>query len=140
VQHLIEALEDHLDEKRIDWTAIETMILETFKQGGLQNLGGRSMKHGDHWGIKGNSLMIRVGRRELILSEWTPSYQYGKIKGKWGMRDSHLLSKVTPELLKKWVGLVKDAPTTKELRAKERENEKRSASRARYGGGSSYDF
>jgi len=104
---------------RVDWDKVDEVVREGLK--GLQNLGGMAGKHGDTYGIKGNSMKIRWGRRELVLMEWRPTYQYGKIKGTWGEADYVLLSKATPEKIKSFVKRVKDSPTTKELRQQERD-------------------
>ena len=120
MRHLIEALDDLISEKRIDWATIEKMLNDAFKESGLKNLGERYGKRGDHWGAEGGSKMVRVGRRELVMMVWSPSYQYGKLKGTWGSDESMLLSKLTPEKLKQWARIVKDAPTMKEMRTQER--------------------
>jgi hypothetical protein len=85
---------------------------------GLRNLGERSQKHGDHWGIPGASLRIRVGKRDLVLTEWSPEYQHGKLTGAWRMEEIQYRKKVTPQLLGGWIKMIKKAPSTKELRQK----------------------
>lgn len=107
-----------LDEKKIDWDAVQKILEDGLKP--LQNLGSATGKHGTYFGIKGNSMKIRVGRRELALDVWSPTWRHGKVAGTWGNEDYELLSKVTPEKVKEFVDKVKASPTTKELRAKAR--------------------
>jgi hypothetical protein len=88
------------------------------RKAGLRNLGERSQKHGDHWGIEGGSVRIRVGKRDLVLSYWSPEYQHGKLTGVWRMDEIQSRKKVTTQLLEGWIKKVKKAPSTKELREK----------------------
>lgn len=117
---MAEMIDRSLEEKRIDWGAIDATLKDGLKD--LQHLGSATGKHGSYYGIKGNSLKIRVGKRELSLDEWTPTWQHGKLTGTWGNKEYILLSKVTAEDIAKWVKLVKQSPTTKEMRSQERKD------------------
>lgn len=90
------------------------------RDAGLRNLGTRYGKHGDHWGVEGGSMEIRVGRRDVVLSAFNASVYGGKVKGSWGMVNSELQSKMTEPKLQEWVREVKRAPSMRELRAEAR--------------------
>ena len=101
-------------------TPIITGILpfeSIMRAAGLRNLGERYGKRGDHWGIEGGSMMIRVGGRDLVLTSWSV---YGEgargLTGTWGMRDAEYQSKVTRAQLDNWIAQVKAAPTMQQLR------------------------
>lgn len=91
-----------------------------FRAAGLRNLGERYGKHGDHWGIEGGSVQIRVGRRDVVLTGFSAYEERGKVRGSWGMLDSELQSKVTEDQLQRWIAQVKRAPSMKALRAEAR--------------------
>lgn len=58
------------------------------------------------------TLAISVGARDLLLN----SYLMSGRDERWVMEDSELLSKVDEDLVKRWVGLTKAAPTRSEVR------------------------
>lgn len=91
------------------------------RKAGLMNLGTRYGKRGDHWGLNGGSMMIRVGGRDLVLSSFQVTGTemqrgHAAIVGTWGMDDIEYQSKITKERLDKWIAKVKAAPTMQELR------------------------
>ena len=84
---------------------------------GLSNLGDRYGKSGDHWGVPGGSMLIRVGARDLVLSSWSGYADYGKIKGTWGAVDIVPQKRMTRQNLDQWIKQVLQAPSTKALRS-----------------------
>jgi hypothetical protein len=87
-----------------------------FKEAGLTNLGDRSMKHGDHWGLPGGSMRIRIGARDLVWTEFV--VRNGR--DVWVTVDMEYQSRVTDSQLAKWIREVKRAPSMKEVRDQSR--------------------
>lgn len=103
------------------------------RQAGLRNLGSRYGKKGDNWGVPGGSMMIRVGGRDLVLSEFVIEgwkLQKGSYQpdGVWRMADIEYQSKITSDKLNNWIAQVKAAPTMQEMRDEFRRTEGRTAS------------
>ena len=91
-----------------------------FRDAGFRNLGERYGKRGDHWGLPEGTLMIRVGGRDLILSEynilgWKESKGRMQPEVRWGMVDGEDQKKVTRPMLDAWIRRVKAAPTRAEV-------------------------
>lgn len=84
---------------------------------GLRNLGEMAGKHGSLWGVEGLSVRIRLGARDVVLMEWSGREDYGKIVGTWGAIGIEYQSKMTEATLKSWCDRVKASPTTLEIRA-----------------------
>ena len=100
----------------IDSVKYGELYVDPILRKSLVNLGTRYGKGGDHWGIKGGSMMIRVGPRDIVLMDFSPEWYYGKVKGTWYSLESMSRKKVTEQSLNQWIKRVKRAPYMKDLR------------------------
>lgn len=91
----------------------------------LLNYDGKfSGKSGKFYGIKGKTLAIAIGTRDIMLNRYNLEYIYGygnKIQGKWGMAQIKSLKEMNEAKLDMWIKMVKNSMTTDEVRAKLRD-------------------
>jgi len=90
---------------------------------GLMNLGKRSGKSGEQFGLRDSARRISVGRNYMMLNYLLVEQDVGyrKQNSRWSLYNDFLLSKVTDSMLEKMVQWVKRGPTMKEVRRRVRE-------------------
>lgn len=92
---------------------------------GLRPMGERYGKAGEFFGVYGGkgSRVISLGARDLLLNEYIiqKSQHRTQFDERWNAADSELLSKVSPELVAKWVNWVEAGPSKIDLRNSVRE-------------------
>jgi len=92
----------------------------------LHNLGEPSGKSGDQWGLPGGSIRIRVGARDIVVTKYRINglkLVNGRdaIDAVWETIAMVDQSKVDRAKLESWIHMVKNAPTTQQLRDEYRE-------------------
>lgn len=91
-------------------------LIAQIKSMGLAPMGQRSGKAGEFFAARGlNSAPTRaisVGARDVLLN------QFDMYDEKWKMVKADLISKVTPELLERWVKWVSEGPSRGDVRAR----------------------
>lgn len=86
--------------------------------------GSFSGKSGKFHGIKGKTLAIAIGKRDIMLNQYNLEYINGynnKIQGKWGMVQIKSLKEMNEAKLDVWIKMVKNSLTLNEVRIKLRD-------------------
>jgi hypothetical protein len=103
-----------LEEKRVQ-------VREWILAEGMRSQGSRYGKAGEFFYAPGDAAPARaisLGSRELLLNVYNITANHGRYDERWGMSESVLITKVTPETVKKCVAWAKRGPTRKEIREK----------------------